>query len=108
MPTTSTTTTEGGAPAAKRARTEPQPTVVGVAGCTASGKSTLCDAIVERCGGEGRAIVVSVDDFFLPDDHPQMPRLPEDCALPAAATHLPAHFTFRCAQGSRPTRPWPG
>ena len=75
MPTTTTTTTEGGAPAAKRARTEPQPTVVGVAGCTASGKSTLCDAIVERCGGEGRAIVVSVDDFFLPDDHPQMPRL---------------------------------
>ena len=108
MPTT--TTTEGGAPAAKRARTEPQPTVVGVAGCTASGKSTLCDAIVERCGGEGRAIVVSVDDFFLPDDHPQMPRLPDDCAptwsrLPPPRPFHP--FPYE-PQGSRPTRPWPG
>lgn len=56
--------------------TSPRPLVVGLAGCTSSGKSTLCDAIVQRQGGPGNVAVVALDDFWLSTG--RLPRLPDE------------------------------
>ena len=53
----------------------PRPLVVGLAGCTASGKSTLCDAIVQR-QAPGSVAIVTLDDFWLEEN--RLPMLPED------------------------------
>jgi uridine kinase len=55
--------------------TNSRPLVLGLAGCTASGKSTLCDAIVKRQGG-GAVAVVTLDDFWMEES--RLPSLPDD------------------------------
>ena len=55
--------------------TNSRPLVVGLAGYTASGKSTLCNAIVQRQGRDAVA-VVTLDDFWMEESH--LPRLPDD------------------------------
>jgi len=51
------------------------PLVVGLAGCTASGKSTLCDAIVQR-QAPGSVAIVTLDNFWQEED--RLPMLPDD------------------------------
>lgn len=67
------------------------PLVVGLAGCTASGKSTLCDAIVQR-QAPGDVAIVTLDDFWLEEN--RLPRLPDDwLARNASMARLKQHDT---------------
>ena len=95
------TTCASASTSSKRRR---RPLVVGLAGCTASGKSTLCDAIVARQGGVGAVGVVTLDDFWLPLD--RMPSLPAAwlranptmAKLKAHDTNIPAAMDWVAAE----------
>lgn len=85
-----------------------RPLVVGLAGCTASGKSTLCEAIVARQGGAHEVAVVTLDEFWakkediplLPKEwlaaHPTMAKLKiHDTNVPAAIDWVAAEARVR-------------
>ena len=77
----------------------------GAQGCTASGKSTLCDAIVARQGGIAAVAVVTLDDFWWKDES-RLPRLSDEwlAANPNMArlkqhdTNVPAAVDWAAAE----------
>ena len=85
-------------------KTSRRPLVVGLAGCTASGKSTLCDAIVARQGSSAAVGVVTLDEFWLPLD--RVPKLPMAwlranttmAKLKAHDTNIPAAMDWEAAE----------
>jgi hypothetical protein len=87
------------------ASTLKRPLIVGLAGCTASGKSTLCDAIVARQGGTAAVAVVTLDDFWWKDES-RLPRLSDEwlAANPNMArlkqhdTNVPAAVDWAAAE----------
>jgi len=90
--------------AADMAAEAKRPLIIGIAGCTASGKSTLCDALVNELGGPSAAAVLPIDNYWLPPD--QLPRLPASwlAANPTMAkfkqhdTNVPAAVDFAAAE----------
>ena len=68
--------------------------IIGVVGCSGSGKSTFCEAAVENMKRTTSVKTIRSDDFYLPVSAVEMPRF-ELAALPWAAGVPPLAFVER-------------